>query len=146
MNQQAALQSAAEKQREAWISSLGWGPGGTGAGGAGQVAPVDLTTPMANAFARAKDQAGQMTQGALTSLRDAYAGTGNVGGYEQGAAQAVGGGASQLGDTIRENAIQQGQAGQQAALTNYQGAITQRGQTLGQQSALLGLITARALY
>ncbi len=69
-----------------------------------------------------------------------------MGGFEQGAAQAVGSGASQLGDTIRSQAINQAATQNQTVMANQQAALTQRGQNLGQQQALLGFITSRALY
>lgn len=114
-----------------------WNSNGGGVGGPGvpqvpQVAGVDNSAANAAIFARSKDKVGETSRGALTGLRSALGGRGMLGsGAEsRGTAAVVQEGQGQLGDTIREGAIQDTAQANKNATTNYEGSITQRGQDL----------------
>lgn len=110
----------------------------SGAPGVGQIQMPDLSAAQNAAFARAKDREGQMAQGALTGLRSSLGGRGLLGsGAEQrGTANIANRGLANLGEVNREQAIQGASANVDAAKLGYQGAITQRGQDIGQAQGL----------
>lgn len=114
----------------------GYGMGG-GAPGVPNVAPVNTEAAQSAAFGRAKDQVGQETSGALAGLRSSLGGRGMLGsGAEsRGTMGVVNRGQAQLGDTSREQAIQQAGLREREGALNYTGGITQRGQTIGQQES-----------
>jgi len=130
----------------------------------GNIQGPDRTAANAAIFARAKDQVGQTSRGALTGLAGAMAGRGILGsGVEgRGIQSVINSGQGQLGDVTRQNAITDADISEQNALASYQGDITQRGQNIGlldsqrgqdvtqrgqdvssQQNALNSLITQR---
>lgn len=106
----------------------------------------------AAAFARAKDQAGEVARSAMSGLNNAMGARGIArsrfsGG---GAADIIGRGANQMGEVVREQQIQDYNRAQQRASEHYQGEIAQRGQDvsmrgqdiqtqLARQQALMGL-------
>lgn len=102
------------------------------------IAPPDTSAATANAFARAKDQVGLETRGALTGLAGAMAGRGTVGsGVEgRGMSSVVNKGQGELGDTTREQTIQSTNLAQKNAELAYTGGITQRGQDLSHNEAI----------
>jgi len=116
----------------------GGGGGGTGGGGGGSPAAIphvqapDTSAAQAAVFNRAKDQVGQETSGSLAALRSALAARGLLGaGLEaKGSANVLMKGQQQLGDTTREQAIQEGQRLSDFAKLGYQGDIEQRGQDI----------------
>ena len=104
------------------------------------VAPMvmpDMSAANAAGFAQAKDSVGEQMRGALTGLSGAMAGRGLAGsGFEgAGASQIVQQGQGQLGDVSRQQAVTNANLAQQAATTNYQGALTGRAQDIGEQEA-----------
>jgi len=116
--------------------STGTGSGG-GSTGYSRIAPVDTTEAENASFAKAKDQVGQESSGALTGLRSALASRGLLGGglEERATASAANAAAGQLGDVSRQQAVTRADLAQQNAQTNYQGAITQRGQDFQKEEA-----------
>lgn len=145
MNQQAAIQAAAEQRRLASIQGL-FSSGQASSPAVSGSGPNDASAAQAAAFSKAKSQTGETLRAALDSLRSAYAGTGNVGGYEQGVARMMAGGVNQIGDVTNDQLMAEFNRAGQVADRNYQGAITQRGQNMSQVPALMGLMTARTLY
>lgn len=102
-----------------------------------QLAPVDTSAAQAATFARAKDQVGQTASGALTGLRAALGGRGMLGSglEERGTAAAATGAAGQLGEVSRQAAVTKAGLDNQNATTNFQGAITERGQDFAKEEA-----------
>lgn len=96
------------------------------------VAHVDTSGAQSGEFARAKDQVGQESAGALTGLRAALAGRGMLGsGAEgRGTANVVMRGQGELGDVSRAQASDRAAADEREAKTNYEGDLTQRGQDI----------------
>lgn len=84
------------------------------------------------AFARAKDRIGLATQGLLRSVQNRFARRGLRGsGLERSAEMdAMESGAGQLGEVVRDQAIEGLRRQNQVADQTYQGDITQRGQDL----------------
>jgi hypothetical protein len=109
----------------------------TGAAGIPNITPVDTSAAQQSAFARAKDQVGQETSGALTGLRSALGGRGMLGSGSEarGTALVANRGQGELGQVSRDQAMESAKLAQQTAETNYQGGITQRGQSLESQQA-----------
>jgi hypothetical protein len=110
----------------------GGGPGGSGAPAPAQLQHVDTSAANAAAFARAKDQVGQTTKGAMTALKSVLASSGRLGSGSEsrGSASVVNRGAQNLSDVSRQQAITDADIARHEAETNYQGDITQRGQDL----------------
>lgn len=124
------------------------GPGGTPGGASPQVPHIgapDNTAANAAQFARAKDQTGEITRGAMTGLRSSMGARNMLGsGIEgRGTAAAINKGAGQLGDVVREQAIQGSDQANANAVTGYQGDISQRGQDLSSQQAANSLAANR---
>lgn len=137
--------------------NLAWANRGPGAGGGGAnpggpmggliaeqpmpapVAPIgniDDSEAVREAYARAKDTAGQQGRAALDALMDVQGARGIVGsgiGINE-AGGVIGEGARQLGDFNREQAIQRVENERWRQGTNYQGNINQRGQTMNWQN------------
>lgn len=93
-------------------------------------------------FARAKDKAGELAASSLTALRNSMAANNTMGsGIERGETRRVLNNTNQnLGETVREQAVQELGQRQHEADTQYQGAITQRGQNMqGRQASLAAL-------
>lgn len=105
----------------------------------------DEAAARAAAFARAKDQAGLVTRSAVDSLRDLYAGTGNVGAQREGLENIVAGGAGTLNEFTRDQLMSDlAREGEVSDMT-YQGGIVQRGQDINrpfnpQLQALISLM------
>lgn len=116
-------------------------PGGaTGGGGMPSIAGiqhVDTSAAQAAEFGHAKDQVGLESSGALTGLRSALGGRGMLGsGAEsRGTMGVVEKGQGELGDVSRSQAVDRATGDRAEAAANYQGDITQRGQTLADQQA-----------
>jgi hypothetical protein len=100
-----------------------------------RIGAPDMAAAQAAQFARAKDQAGEVARSALAGLRSQLGGRNLLGsGAElRGMANVANRGVAQLGELSRDQAIQGSEANQQAALANFQGQITQRGQDIGAQ-------------
>jgi len=129
---------------------------GAGVGGGdlppeiGRIELPDTSAAQANIFARAKDRVGLQTAGSLASLRSALAGRGMLGGGAevQGTQNILTAGQGQLGDTTREQAIQEGNRLTDFAKAGYEGAIQQRGQDIaarGQDISARNAAADRAL-
>jgi hypothetical protein len=123
------------------------GTGSTGTGGGGSSAPQvpglqmpDTSAATTAAFARAKDQAGQMTRASLDSLADEMGANHMLGsgGQMQGMVDALTKGTNLMGEESRSEAEKQADLAEQTALANYTGGITQRGQDMSQQTAYRG--------
>ena len=96
---------------------------------------IDDEDAVRNAYARAKDTAGQHGRAAMDALNDVLGARGMVGsgiGVNE-AGGVIAEGARQLGDFNREQAIQRVENERWRQGTNYQGRINQRGQNLGQR-------------
>ena len=98
------------------------------------------------AFARAKETAGMNARASMQSLQDAVGERGMMGSSVEGAQTGaiIGGAAGDVGEFLRDQAVSEADRATRVADTEYQGQVTQRGQTLGrqqqQQQALLSLI------
>lgn len=94
------------------------------------LAPVNTDAAQAATFNRAKDQEGLTATGALTGLRSALGGRNMLGGGTEARATAdvVNASAGRLGDVSRQSAITKAGLDNANATTNFQGAITERGQ------------------
>lgn len=112
---------------------------------------ADDTGARAAAFARAKEQAGQTAQAALTGLRSAVEDRGLMGSSVEaaGVGAAIGGAGGAVNDFTREQLKQDLGRADQLADRNYQGNITQRSQDIAQRGqdlqakqALQGLLMA----
>lgn len=141
MQAQAKVQADAEERRYREFAGLFQAPAQVSSQMSG-----DESAARQAAFNRSKDQVGLTTRSALNSLRDAYAGTGNIGGENQAITQLMSGGANQLGEVSREQLIQDLNRSSAIGDRNYQGAITQRGQDMSLAPSIFGLLTARGLY
>lgn len=105
----------------------------------------DEAAARAAAFGRAKDQTGLVTRGAVDTLRNLYAGTGNVGAQRQGLENIVAGGAGALNEFTRDQLMSDLEREAQISDMTYQGGITQRGQDINrpfnpQLQALISLM------
>lgn len=112
----------------------------TGSGGGGGVAPLqmpDMSKANAAAYAGAKDQVGQSSRAALTSLRDELGSTGALGGGAEveGTRKAVMDASGELGQVSRDEAQSGANLAERTGELNYQGAIAQRGQDIAAQEA-----------
>ncbi len=168
MNQQDAQRSSIVDMLKRTLSggasssSSGSGYGNAPEQGAPQVGPYtppggpparighmegpDTSAANAAAFARAKDQVGQTSRGALTGLAGAMAGRGTVGSGVEGRGQQniIQAGMGQLGDVSRQQAITNAELAQKTGEINYQGDISQRGQDIGYGSGVnANMLTAR---
>jgi hypothetical protein len=96
----------------------------------------DRTAAEAATFGRAKDRVGRATQGLLKSVRNQFSSRGLSGSSLEG--DQIGGalmaGHGQLGDTIRDQAIEGLNRSYDVLDKNYQGNIAQRGQDLSQEA------------
>lgn len=116
-------------------------PGSSGpVGGGTSVAPLqmpDQSAKNAAIFAQAKDQVGQMSRASLDSLAGELGSEGMLGGGAQAQAtrDIISQGEGQLGDTVRANAVNDANLAADFAKTNYQGALTERGQNIQAQEA-----------
>jgi hypothetical protein len=107
----------------------------------------------AAAFARAKDQAGQLARSSLDALRSEAASRGLGAGSTWEAArmgEALGGAAGMLGEVSREQAIADAARAAELADLLYQGGLTQRAQDIGaqqqQMQSLLSLYGQGPVY
>ncbi len=100
-----------------------------------EIPRIDDTEAVREAYARAKDTAGQQGRAAMDSLQDVLGARGmvnsGIGVNEAGGVIAEG--ARQLGDFNREQAIQRVENERQRQFANYQGRIGQRGQDMNWQ-------------
>lgn len=97
-----------------------------------EIPQIDDTAAVREAYARAKDTAGQQGRAAMDSLMDVQGARGIVGsglGVNE-AGGVIAEGARQLGDFNREQAIQRVENERQRQYANYQGRINQRGQNM----------------
>ncbi len=110
----------------------GGAPAPAGPAAIPRVQAPDTSAAQAAVFGRAKDQVGEETSGAMAALRSALAARGLLGAGVEGKATAnvLTKGQQQLGDTTREQAIQEGQRLSDFAKLGYQGDIEQRGQDI----------------
>lgn len=132
------------------LAGLGSYGGGFGSYGGGQspaptaqipnVAPIDNTAAHAAAFGRAKDEAGNTANAALTGLTGELQRRGLGGaGYEAGQiGHTLARDANQIGAASRAEAESSFQEKQREAELNYQGSISQRGQDIGRETTLRG--------
>lgn len=118
-------------------------------GGAGNQSPiVDLEEPPQSrtdpslAFSRAKDVAGRSANKAIEALKDVMSSRGlGSSGYESaGGAQILGDTARYITDADYQAAMADDNRNWDAKKTRYSGGITQRGQTMQAQQAMLGLL------
>lgn len=105
----------------------------------------DEAAARAAAFARAKDQSGQINRGAVESLRSLYAGSGNVGAQRQGLENIVASGAADLNEFTRDQLMADLEREADVSDLTYTGNITQRGQDINrpfnpQLQALISLM------
>lgn len=113
-------------------AGAGWASGGPPVPPVPNVAEVDTSAAQAAAFARAKDRVGQLGAGALAGLRSSLGGRGLLGsGAEvRGAVDVVNRGQGELGDVIREQAIESAALAERTAQANRQAALEQRRQNM----------------
>src|SRR3990167_8418431 len=104
------------------------------------------------AFARAKEKAGQTARASMSTLQDVVAERGLMGSSVEAAntGALVGGAAGNIGEFLRDQAIQESGAATKRADMEYQGGIMQRGQDMARQQsrqqAILSLLTSGGLY
>lgn len=114
------------------------------------VAAPDNRGANAAAFARSKDQVGQINRSAMTGLRSGLGATGGLGGGNEsrGITNIVQSGAENLGNVSREQAIKDSEQAAQFAQMGYQGDIAQRGQDIGNAQGMndLALRAAQAKF
>jgi len=125
------------------------GPASPTVPGLGGPGGVNEEAARAAAFARAKDQAGATANASLQSLRDVMDARGLFGGSTIEAQQTgniLGGAKGSVDEFTREQLIQDLNRSSDVADRNYAGALTQRGQDMNRQQALLGLLAAGGLY
>lgn len=132
----AQLQADAEARRLAAISSMSGGGGSAPQVGNGNV-PFDENAARAAAFARAKDQAGQIARSSLTSVQENATGRGIVGSGIEGlrAAGKIMSADAPLQDLTREQYIADNNRASNISDETYAGNIQQRGQTLQSEAA-----------
>jgi hypothetical protein len=106
----------------------------------------DETAARAAAFARAKEQAGATARASLRSLQGVMDERGMTGSSTEAAQTGgvLGGAVNTVGDFTREQLMQDLGRAERIADMTYQGNITQRGQDLNRQQALLGLMVGAA--
>lgn len=104
------------------------------------VAPIDTTAAHAAAFARSKDQVGQVGASALRSLRAAAGGRNMLGAGMEGrqTASVINAGQAQLGEVSRDAAVDDARRADDTAKFNYSGAAAQRAQTMSDATARRG--------
>ncbi len=120
------------------MAGAGASAGEGGAGGAAGVPrvtgpdPASRTAAEGAAFGRAKDRIGLATQGLIKAVRSNMAGRGISGSSieREGVSGALNQGAGEVGDVIRDQAIEGLRRDQSVEDRNYSGDITQRGQDL----------------
>lgn len=106
----------------------------------------DENAARAAAFARAKDMAGKTARSSLTALQEIMASRGEAGGGREfeGTQAILEGGQSRINEFGREQLMNDLNRAADISDRDYQGAITQRGQDLGQRQqslqALLSLL------
>jgi hypothetical protein len=142
-NAERADQTSRNAENDARVQRMmgSFGMGGGSAQPAQPAVPAQFSMPdtsqaEAAMFARAKDQAGETSRGALTALRSELGGTGMLGSGNEsrGTASILNTGQKQMGDVIREQTIQRANNAMKGAEVGYQGAIQQRGQDIQAQS------------
>lgn len=111
-----------------------------GGGGSGSVAPLamqDTSAADAANLNRTKDTVGKESAGAMRGLREQLGARGMLGsGLEsRGTEQIAEAGLGQQGEVARQQQIDNSNRAQKTAETNYQGAITQRGQDISAAEA-----------
>jgi hypothetical protein len=129
----------------------GFGGTGTGSSGGGTPASIaglelpDQSDANAAIFAKAKDQVGQQSRAALTSLNDELGAQGQLGGgaQVQGVKDIIQSGAGELGQVSRDLATKNAEQAADFAKTRYSGGIAQRGQDIQSQEANAQLELAR---
>jgi hypothetical protein len=101
------------------------------------IAPIDTSAADSAIFAKAKDQVGQTSQGALTGLRSALAGRGMLGsGAEsRGTASIINRGQGELGDVSRTQAIKNVDTNLDVAKTNQGATLSGRGQDISREQS-----------
>jgi hypothetical protein len=101
------------------------------------VAAPDTAGAQAALFAREKDRVGEVGRSSLTALRSALAGRGMLGGGAEakGTRDVITAGMRELGETGREQTIQEANRQNQWARTGYEGALQQRGQDIAARSS-----------
>ena len=117
----------------------------------GGTQPFDEQAARQAAFARAKEQSGQIARSSLEGLRNSLSRRGiSGGGYAQmRGAEALAPATDRLQDFTREQLIQDLNRGADVSDRNYTGDIQQRGQDAAQRQSLLSLIASnsgRGLY
>ena len=111
---------------------------GMGAPSVRSVAPIsapDTSGAQAAMFARAKDKVGEETSGSLTALRSALAARGLLGGggERRATANILTRGQAELGDTTREQTIQEANRASDFAKLGFEGSLRQREQDIAQR-------------
>lgn len=149
-----ALKALSEYSGLNLLGSASGSGSATGAGGAGALPPIamgDAAGASAAAFGRAKDQAGQTGRASLTALHNEMASRNMLGSGAEGGetARIVRDAASGSNEMSREQAIQDAKLGNDRAMADYSGRITQRSQDISnanqsanrQQQVLQGLLS-----
>jgi hypothetical protein len=125
---------------QAYIDRMLAQVGGTGGGGGGEFDEAAYRA----AFARAKDRGSRAMSGSMAALKNAMSSRGLAGsGMEaEGMAEIVGGGAANMGEFLRDQAMEEFGARERAQTR----ALTARGQTLGLIPSLAGLLNQGLRY
>ena len=140
----AKLQEDAEARRMAMVKGLL--PGSTPTSDTSAITAGNTDEARANIYARAKDNIGLATRGAIDSLRNQFAGTGNFGGQRSAIGGVVGTGAGQIGNVVRDQSINELDMLAGREKEERAAALTKRQQDMSILPSLYGLITARGVY
>ena len=146
MSDEAKMRLAAQLRKEEELRQWAriqemqktWAPPQVPGGGVGQT-PEEAAAQSA-AFGRAKDKIGDISRSAVDSLRNLYAGSGNLAAMNAGLEGMGQEGMKNLSNFSTEQAMQEAARTAQLSDRNYQGGITQRGQDLSMLQSLMGLM------
>jgi hypothetical protein len=120
------------------VGTNGFGTSGVSGGGRLPTLQLPDQTAASNAaFATAKDRVGKIGRASLDSLRGELGATGNLGGGAEGqlTRDIIQGGAGELGQVSRDQAVKEANLSADFAKTNFAGGITQRGQDVSASEA-----------
>lgn len=142
LQERAKLNSESEQRRIAEISQMG--ASATPHVSTGTAQPFDEVGARNAAFARAKDQAGNVALSSLRALQDVVDSRGTNGSTieKNNTGQVLAGASGALGGFTREQLIQDLARAAQIGDRNYNGGVTQRGQDMAAQQSLFALINS----
>ncbi len=141
-------EAAGTRARDAAFRQYQSVSGGGNEGGGQQGMGADESAARGAAFARAKEQSGQIARSSLAGLRNALGRRGITGGgyANMRTAEALAPAADQLQDFTREGLIQDYRRIGDIADRDVSAGLTRRGQDISKQQSLLSLLKVGGLY